>query len=188
MTIREDFVIVMGVSGSGKTEIARRLAAAFNGSWLDADDFHPVENVEHMRQGRPLNDDMRWPWLDALCRAAIETHATHTDEQPVFIACSALKRRYRDFMRDRLGPFPIIFLDGTRDLIVGRMDARQGHFMPSRLLDSQFNDLEPPGPDEDSLTVPIEAPIDAVTEIACRALIERPDRPDADKTSRPSAN
>jgi len=169
-----NFVIVMGVSGSGKTEVARRLAAATNGAWLDADDHHPVENVEHMRRGLPLNDEMRWPWLDALCKVAIQTRkdlatthgiapASGGNVPPIFIACSALKRRYRDFLRDHLGPKPaFVFLEGPRDLILDRMNNRSGHFMPSALLDSQLGDLEPLGPDEDPLTVSIIAPLNDI--------------------------
>ncbi len=168
------FVIVMGVSGSGKTETARRLATATKGAWLDADDHHPAENVEHMRRGLPLNDAMRWPWLEAVCKAAIATRNDMSSQgriatqpgQPapcIFIACSALKRRYRDFLRDHLGPnLVFVFLDGPRDLILDRMNNRAGHFMPSALLDSQLDDLEPLGPEEDPLTVSIMAPIDDI--------------------------
>ncbi|PKR55866.1 gluconokinase [Thalassospira marina] len=168
------FVIVMGVSGSGKTETARRLATATHSAWLDADDHHPAENVEHMRRGLPLNDEMRWPWLDALCNAAIATRdeiaATAGNNArpgqptpPIFIACSALKRRYRDFLRTHLGPqLVFVFLEGPRDLILDRMNNRAGHFMPSALLDSQLGDLEPLGPDEDPLTVSIIAPLDDI--------------------------
>ena len=182
------FVIVMGVSGSGKTETARRLAAATKGALLDADDYHPAENVDHMRRGLPLDDAMRWPWLDALCQAAIATRAELTSRAiaaplpgqptpPIFIACSALKRRYRDFLRTHLGADLIfVFLDGPRDLILDRMNNRAGHFMPAALLDSQLADLEPLGPDEDPLTVSIMAPIDDIVWQVLDDLTARNDR------------
>ncbi|MDP2699699.1 gluconokinase [Thalassospira sp.] len=166
MTIKAGFVIVMGVSGSGKTEIARRLAERTGGAWLDADDHHPLENVEYMRRGLPLNDEMRWPWLGALCIAAQDIRT----EAPVFMACSALKRRYRDFLRNRLAPVCFVFLEGSRDLILARLERRTGHFMPSSLLDSQLGDLEPPGPDEDPLTVSIDAPIETIVNTALAGL------------------
>ncbi|OKH88959.1 gluconokinase [Thalassospira sp. TSL5-1] len=179
------FVIVMGVSGSGKTETARRLATATKGAWLDADDHHPAENVDHMRRGLPLNDAMRWPWLDALCKAAIATRnelascgiTAGQSAPPIFIACSALKRRYRDYLRDHLGADLIfVFLDGPRDLILDRMNNRAGHFMPAALLDSQLADLEPLGPDEDPLTVSIMAPIDDIVWQVLDDLTARNDR------------
>ncbi|OSQ39632.1 gluconokinase [Thalassospira mesophila] len=169
------FVIIMGVSGSGKTEVARRLALATQGAWLDADDHHPAENVEHMRRGLPLNDEMRWPWLEALCQAALKirndstcahnTASTSGEVAPIFIACSALKRRYRDFLRAGLGPdAAFIFLEGPRELILNRMNNRTDHFMPSALLDSQLGDLEPLAPDEGSVTVSIDAPLDDIVK------------------------
>ncbi|MBO6809343.1 gluconokinase [Thalassospira sp.] len=167
------YVVIMGVAGSGKTEVTRRIAEATGDCWLDADDYHPVENVEHMRRGQPLNDDMRWPWLSAVAdgahtRSSIDDTAdARTDgAQKVFIACSALKRRYRDFLCRKLDPVTFVFLDGTRDVIQTRLERRVGHFMPSALLDSQLADLEPPGPDENCVTVSIDAPIDTVVAMA----------------------
>lgn len=159
------FVVVMGVSGSGKTEVTRRVADATSSSWLDADDYHPIENVEHMRRGQPLTDAMRWPWLAAVANAARQCAADPARNQgsgAVFIACSALKRSYRDILRRKLDPVTFVYLDGTRDVILARLERRVGHFMPSTLLDSQFADLEPPGPDENCVTVSIDAPINTV--------------------------
>ncbi len=155
----------MGVSGSGKTEIARRVAVETNSLWLDADDYHPTNNVEHMRRGLPLNDEMRWPWLEAVsttARTKAEQNMTTGVSNTVFIACSALKRSYRDVLSRNLHPVTFVFLDGTRDVIRARLERRVGHFMPSALLDSQLADLEPPGPDENCVTVFVDAPIDAV--------------------------
>ncbi|MDG4718392.1 MULTISPECIES: gluconokinase [Thalassospira] len=159
------YVVVMGVSGSGKTEIARRVATETNCPWLDADDHHPANNVEHMRRGQPLNDEMRWPWLEAVSRAAqakADQCAPGNTANTIFIACSALKRSYRDVLGRNLDPVTFVFLDGTRDVIKSRLERRVGHFMPSALLDSQLADLEPPGPDENCVTVFVDAPIDAV--------------------------
>ncbi|PKR58156.1 gluconokinase [Thalassospira lohafexi] len=159
------YVVVMGVSGSGKTEIARRVAKATRSQWLDADDHHPIENVEHMRSGKPLTDDMRWPWLAAVAdaaRAKADARASDLCSDTVFIACSALKQSYRDFLSRELSPATFVFLDGTRDVIQTRLESRVGHFMPSALLDSQLAVLEPPGPDENCVTVSIDAPIDTV--------------------------
>ncbi len=178
--IKAEFVIVMGVSGSGKTGVAKRLAMQGNDVWLDADDYHPAQNIENMRKGVPLNDDMRWPWLAALSEAAIDA-ADKIDPEPVserdtariFIACSALKRRYRDFLRNCLDPVIFVFLDGSRDVIGSRLDRRTGHFMPPGLLDSQLADLEPLGPDETSVTVSIDAPIETVVSTVAARLAER---------------
>lgn len=170
------YVVVMGVSGSGKTEIARRCANATQSHWLDADDHHPLENVEQMRGGKPLNDDMRWPWLAAVALAArrdAEKSANARTSQTIFIACSALKRRYRDALCRDLNPVTFVFLDGTREVILSRLECRVGHFMPSTLLDSQLADLEPPGPDENCVTVSIDAPIDAVVSTVSDSLLAR---------------
>lgn len=159
------YVVVMGVSGSGKTEIARRVAEETNNLWLDADDHHPSNNVEHMRRGQPLNDEMRWPWLEAVSSAARATAKQNEQavaSRTIFIACSALKRSYREVLSRNLQPVTFVFLDGTRDVIKTRLERRVGHFMPSALLDSQLADLEPPGPDENCVTVLVDAPIDAV--------------------------
>jgi carbohydrate kinase (thermoresistant glucokinase family) len=181
MNRQTQYVVVMGVSGSGKTEVARRLAKQTGTTYLDADDHHPSTNVEHMRRGLPLNDGMRWPWLDAVAAAARTQAVSPAGAQigqsskAIFIACSALKRRYRDVLRTHLNPITFVFLDGTRDVIQMRLEARVGHFMPSALLDSQFADLEPPGPDENCVTVFIDAPLETVVATALDRLAERED-------------
>ena len=149
-------VLVMGVCGTGKTTVAQRVAQAVDGVFLDADDFHPPENVAHMAAGLPLNDEMRWDWLDLVAKGVIEAGR---DGRTVVFACSALKHSYRDRLRQSLGVMHLAHLTGPRDLIAERMAARENHYMPIALLDSQLADLEMPGPDEAPLSCDIrEAP------------------------------
>ncbi|WP_316014147.1 gluconokinase [Roseobacter sp. HKCCA0434] len=131
-------VLVMGVCGVGKSTIGRGVADALDRPFVEADEFHPRDNIAHMSAGRPLTDAMRAGWLDNVAEAA-QAAGTRS-----VIACSALKRSYRERLEARLGPLTVVFLHGTRALLVERMSARQGHFMPVSLLDSQFADLEPP--------------------------------------------
>ena len=135
-------IVIMGVSGCGKSTVGAGLAEALHIPYRDGDDLHPAANVEKMRAGIPLTDDDRWPWLD---RVAATLHA----EAPVIVGCSALRRAYRDRIRAGAGgPVQFIHLTGSRDVIAARMAARKGHYMPPSLLDSQFATLEPPEPDE----------------------------------------
>ncbi len=146
-------LIVMGVSGSGKSTVGQGLAQALGWDFRDGDSFHPPSNVAKMRSGAPLTDEDRWPWLDAIGAhvAALETAAGH-----VVIACSALRRAYRDRLRASGARVRFIHLDGSFALIDARMRARRDHFMPPSLLESQFATLEPPAADENAVTVPIE--------------------------------
>ena len=150
--------LVTGVSGVGKTEMARRLADTLGAAFLDADDFHPPANVRAMAAGRPLDDAMRAPWLDA-CARALEAHRLRGD---VVMACSALKRRYRDRLRARVGGLGVVFLSARFEAVEARMSRRRGHYMPLSLLRSQFAALEPPGRGERVVVVNAEAPIEAV--------------------------
>lgn len=138
-------IFVIGVSGCGKSTVARGLSARFGATFLEGDSFHPPENVERMRSGMPLTDEMRWGWLTALGHAAA---AASKERRDVVVACSGLKRAHRDLLRDTAGPCRMLFLDGDRDLIEMRLRARIGHYMPASLLDSQFDTLERPGSDE----------------------------------------
>lgn len=139
-------VVVMGVAGCGKTTVGRALAASEGGAFIDGDDLHPPENVAKMREGTPLTDDDRWPWLDRLGAALAERAS---QDGLAFAACSALRRAYRDRLRQALGePALFVHLEGERQLIRARMAARLGHYMPTALLDSQFATLEPLAPDE----------------------------------------
>lgn len=149
-------LIVMGVTGCGKTTIGTQLAKRLGAVFLDGDDFHPPENVRKMSSGIPLNDDDRWPWLDRL--GTVLEERVQTDGRAV-MACSALRRVYRDRLVAACAAPPLfVHLSGARDLIRGRMAARQDHYMPVGLLDSQFATLEPVGADENAIVVEIDAP------------------------------
>ena len=147
-------MVVMGVSGSGKSTIASMLAHRLDWPFEDADWFHPPANVEKMQNGVPLTDEDRWPWLRAIAAWIDETRAAG---QRGVVACSALKRSYRDILVDGRGDVRIVYLKGERERIARRMAARSGHFMPPGLLDSQFQTLEEPGPDENPIVVSIDA-------------------------------
>lgn len=151
--------IVMGVSGSGKTTIARALAEKMGGVFIDADDFHPPANKKKMSAGIPLTDSDRLPWLDALNSALRQYHSTSAG--PIFLACSALREDYRQRLSIGVGPVRFIYLQGTEELIRKRMATREAHFMPTSLLDSQFATLEVP---ENAIVVDIDAPIPVIVE------------------------
>jgi len=156
-------VIIAGVSGSGKTTVGILLADRLGWRFADADDFHPAANVEKMRAGIPLTDDDRWPWLRAIAAWMDERIARGED---AVIACSALKRSYRDQLLDGRPAARMVFLAPDRDVLDRRLAARHGHFFPEQLLGSQFDALEPPGPDERVLTVvPTGDPDATVTSI-----------------------
>ncbi len=133
--------LVMGVSGSGKSTIARLLADKLGWSFFDADDFHPPENIVKMKAGIPLTDSDRQPWLDRL--SELLRNEIAAERHPV-LACSALKQSYRDRLLAGTKDVGIVFLRGEKDLIASRMHNRPGHFMPAALLDSQFAALEAP--------------------------------------------
>jgi gluconokinase len=135
-------VVLMGVSGSGKTTVGKALAADLGWSFVEADDFHPAANIEKMRGGAPLNDEDRRPWLQALRRRVDEACAQGED---VVLACSALKHDYRDYLEQH-DPACVhyVYLRGSKELIRRRLAERKGHFMNPALLDSQFEALEPP--------------------------------------------
>jgi gluconokinase len=134
-------VVVMGVTGAGKTTVGRLLAARLGATFLDADDFHPVANVEKMRLGAALTDEDRWPWLARLNGALREHEACGT---AAVLACSALKASYRKVLLDELADARLVYLRGSRETIAARLAARRGHYMNPALLDSQFAALEEP--------------------------------------------
>jgi gluconokinase len=152
-------LIVMGVSGSGKSTIAEKLAARIGWTYKDGDEFHPASNVAKMKAGHPLTDEDRWPWLRAI---AAEIERGCEAGEHLVIACSALKRAYRDILVHDRDDVRIVYLDGTQQLIADRLAKRKGHFMPPDLLPSQFRTLEPPTGDEKPVTVSIDASVDAI--------------------------
>jgi gluconokinase len=154
-------LVVMGVSGSGKTTVASKLAERLHWTFEDGDKFHPKSNVEKMSAGHPLTDEDRWPWLNAI---ADEIERVCRARGHVVMACSALKRAYRDVLLRGRDDVRIVFLNGTQQLIADRLALRKDHFMPPGLLDSQFRTLEPPALDENALDVSIDAPVDAIVD------------------------
>ena len=158
-------VTVMGVSGSGKTTVGAALAQRLHVPFEDADDLHPPTNVAKMSAGVPLDDADRLPWLRAV-GAWQDKHAATGG----VMSCSALRRSYRDILREAAPEQVFVHLAGDRDLIARRVAARSGHFMPAALVDSQFGALEPLGPDERGVTVDIDQPIDALIDACATAL------------------
>jgi gluconokinase len=146
-------VIVMGVSGSGKSTIGALLASRLRWEFEDADQFHPASNIDKMQSGIPLTDEDRQPWLDAI--AAWIDKTRHTSGHGV-IACSALKRRYRDALIGDRADVRLVYLKGDEFLIARRIATRHEHFMPQSLLHSQFEAIEEPGADEKPIVVSIE--------------------------------
>ncbi len=145
-------IVVMGVSGSGKSTIASMLAQRLHWVYEDGDWFHPQSNVEKMHRGEPLNDEDRWPWLHAIAEWIDATR--HAGGHGV-VACSALKRAYRDVLIGDRRDVRLVFLKGDRELIARRIAARADHFMPTTLLDSQFATLQEPQADERPIVVSI---------------------------------
>ena len=160
-------LIVMGVSGSGKSTIAAKLAERLRWTFEDGDRFHPASNVAKMRAGHPLTDEDRWPWLQAI---ADEIDRVCRAGQHAVIACSALKRTYRDILVHGRTDVRMVFLNGTQELIASRLAQRKGHFMPPGLLASQFSTLEPPDGSENPITVSIDASVDAIVDDIVRQL------------------
>jgi gluconokinase len=159
-------VVVMGVSGCGKSTIASMLAHRLNWIFEEGDWFHPPSNVEKMHGGVPLTDEDRWPWLHGI---AAWIDATRRVGNHGTVACSALKRAYRDILVGERPDVRIVYLKGERDLIARRLAARDGHFMPPSLLDSQFAILEEPQADEHPIVVSIVThPREIVAEIVKR--------------------
>jgi gluconokinase len=156
-------VVIMGVSGCGKSSVGAGLAARLGLNYRDGDDLHPPENVAKMRVGMPLMDADRWPWLDRVGQVLLA-------EAPVIVGCSALKRAYRDRIRTAAGgPVTFVHLAGSQEVIAARMALRQGHYMPLSLLDSQFAALEPPAAAE-AITVSIDQPLEAIVADILRQL------------------
>ncbi len=158
-------IVVMGVSGSGKSTVGGLLAERLGVPYAEADDFHPPANIAKMSAGHPLDDADREPWLDAIAHWIAERRG-----QGGVVSCSALRRRYRDRLRATAPDLFFVHLDGPPELIAARLAARMEHFMPSQLLRSQFDALEPLEPDEAGALVPIDGGPQQVAEAAWRAL------------------
>jgi gluconokinase len=162
--------VIMGVSGCGKTTVAKLLANRRGWSVIEGDAFHPRANVEKMSAGIPLSDEDRWPWLRAIA-AEIDTRRARGESSVV--ASSVLKRVYRDILIGDRSDVVLVYLKGSKELIAERLKARHGHFMPPSLLDSQFATLEEPGSDETPIVLSIEPPPDAIVEELARQLDQR---------------
>lgn len=158
-------IVVMGVSGSGKSTVGGLLAERLGVPYAEADDFHPPANIAKMSAGHPLDDADREPWLDAIAHW-IEERRGHGG----VVSCSALRRRYRDRLRATAPDLFFVHLDGPPELIAARMAARMEHFMPSQLLRSQFDALEPLEADEAGAVVPIDGGPQQVAEAAWNVL------------------
>jgi len=152
----------MGVSGSGKTTLGKALAQEIGWDFFDADDFHPPENISKMANGIPLNDSDRTPWLASIHDQLLST--LKADRHPV-LACSALKEKYRAQLLDGIDGIVIIYLKGSYDMIWSRMSARQGHYMKSDMLKSQFDTLEEP---QDAFVVDVSMPLDEMVNSILR--------------------
>jgi gluconokinase len=177
-------IVVMGVAGCGKTSVAQAMAARLGGRFIEGDAFHSAANVDKMRRGIGLVDADRWDWLD---RLAAELKEACERGERVVLACSALKRRYRDRLRLGSPSAGFVFLDLPPDEAAKRVGSRSGHFMPHSLVASQFADLEAPAAEPSTLTVDATLPLDAIVEQAidwqAGVLLGKPSRQSIDKDS-----
>jgi gluconokinase len=151
-------LVVMGVSGSGKSTVGAALAQRLRVPFADADGFHPAENIAKMTAGQPLDDHDRHPWLEAIGGWLVD----HSDGG--VMSCSALKRKYRDQLRDHSKSVVFLLLQGTLEVIRKRQASRPGHFMPASLLDSQFATLEPLAADEAGVAIDVDQSVDVTVE------------------------
>ena len=155
-------IVVMGVSGAGKSTVGRIVAERLGCPFRDADSFHPKANIEKMSRGAPLTDEDRWPWLQAIASWIAEHRVAGTT---CVVTCSALKRVYRDIVTHKQSAdVRLVYLKGDFDLIEARLKARKGHFMPPALLQSQFAALQEPAADEHAVAVSIDAPPEEIAE------------------------
>ncbi|WP_413721830.1 gluconokinase [Sodalis sp. RH24] len=170
-TTANHIFVLMGVSGSGKSVVANALARELSAAFLDGDFLHPRANINKMAAGQALNDDDRAPWLAAINDAAFAMQRTNAIS---IIVCSALKKHYRDRLREGNANLSFLYLKGEFDVIEARMKARKGHFFKTQMLVTQFDTLEEPGADEkDVLVVDINQPVDGVINDALRCIKEQ---------------
>lgn len=166
-------IVVMGVSGVGKTTVARLLAARTRAPFLDADDLHPPANRRKLIAGEPLSDDDRRPWLAAV-RDRMAAHDGATGGGPgLVVACSALRRAYRDTLREVARPVVVVELTAEPDLVEARLAARRGHFASARIVESQFGILEPLEPDERGVVCPVTSPPEEIVEVCLAAVLDK---------------
>jgi carbohydrate kinase (thermoresistant glucokinase family) len=162
-------IIVMGVSGSGKSTIGALIAGALGVPFVDGDSLHPQSNIEKMAGGKPLNDDDRWPWLATVGKTLADAGRQGTG---MVIACSALRRDYREAILETAPGTTFVHLSGSREVLASRVEGRSNHFMPPALLDSQFATLEPLQADEPGIIVDIDKPVPAIVSDAVQRLAE----------------
>lgn len=160
-------VIVMGVCACGKSTIGEQLAAQLGRKFIDGDDLHPRANIQKMASGQPLNDDDRTPWLERIRDAA---YSLESKNEHGIIVCSALKKQYRDQIREGNQNVTFLFLDGDKALIMERMRQRQGHFMKENMVNSQFETLERPDNEPNTVVINIDASVDEIIEQAIARL------------------
>ena len=172
--VRPSVLLLMGVSGAGKTTTGKRVAKRLGWVFRDADEFHPPENIAKMAAGVPLTDDDRWPWLDAI-GAWIDAQRPHGGK--AVVTCSALRRVYRDRLCTGRPELKLVFLKGSKALIADRLSRRFGHFMPAALLESQFNTLEEPRRDERALVINVALPPSRVVANITRYVAPEQPRP-----------
>ncbi|MCA1441460.1 gluconokinase [Ensifer sp. IC4062] len=158
-------IIVMGVSGSGKSSVGERIAKAYGYPFIEGDALHPPENIKKMSEGIPLTDDDRWPWLTAIGRTLSDSTG------PAVVACSALKLSYRQKLRDSApAVLAFVHLHGSEAVLAERMQHRTGHFMPASLLKTQLATLEDPTGEANTVAIDIDQPLDAIVDEALAAL------------------
>lgn len=158
MSRMSHLLVVMGVSGSGKSTVGAALAQRLRVPFADADDFHPEANIAKMSRGEALDDSDRWPWLEVIG----DWLADHPDGG--VMSCSALRRKYRDQLRHHAPATTFVLLEGAREVIERRQASRPGHFMPASLLTSQYATLEPLEPDEDGIVIDVDQGVDAIVQ------------------------
>ncbi|MBV7298713.1 gluconokinase [Enterovibrio paralichthyis] len=161
-------VIVMGVCASGKTTVGEMLAKQLNRKFIDGDDLHPRANIQKMASGQPLNDDDRAPWLERIRDAA---YSLESKNEHGVIVCSALKKKYRDQIREGNENVTFLFLDGDMALIMERMRARSGHFMKENMVKSQFETLERPEGEPKTLFIDIDCTLEEVVDRSVTAVL-----------------
>ena len=174
IAVRPTMLVLMGVSGVGKTTIGKRLGRTLGWTFRDADEFHPADNIAKMSAGIPLTDNDRWPWLESIGHW-LDLQRLHGGK--AIVSCSALRRIYRDKLLHGRGDVKLVFLKGSKALIADRLQRRCDHFMPPALLDSQFKTLEEPTRDERAIVVNVSMPPNRVVADIVRYVAPRQHKP-----------